>query len=251
MSARNVALVTGAASRLGKVVARHLAKNGYMVVVHVNRSRQAGLKLVKEIVDAGHQAVMLPCDFARSSNVTRFFEKVVRTYGVPGLIVNNASVFKYDFPGKGSAKLLENSLAVHVTAPFLMMELAYKHASRRRAVTIVNILDQKVRNLNPDYYSYTVGKFGLLAMTESWQMRPSRRMRVFGILPGLLFPSGQQTRRDFERVMNNTILGKNPKPEEIAAAIMLTVQNESMPGQNIVIDGGESLVRRARDIAYE
>lgn len=246
-----VALVTGAGSRLGQVLAKRLAGEGYMVIVHVNRSRDTGRKLVKEIVTAGHQAAMMSCDFTRPSSVGGFFEKVVRTYGPPRLIINNASAFQYDFPGKGSVKLLESSLAVHVTAPFILTELAYGKSRRGSPVTVVNILDQKVRNLNPDYYSYTVGKFGLLAITEMWQMVPSNRMRVFGILPGLLFPSGKQTRRDFERVKNNTMLGRNPRPEEIADAVLLVARSASMPGQNLVIDGGESLVRRLRDIAYE
>jgi NAD(P)-dependent dehydrogenase (short-subunit alcohol dehydrogenase family) len=251
LSAMQVALVTGAGSRLGQVLAKHLAKNGYMVVVHVNRSRDAGRKLVEEIVDGGHHAVMISCDFERSSSIVRFFEKVVRLHGLPHLIINNASVFKYDFPGKGSIELLDSSLAVHVKAPFILTELAYRKSRRGSAVTVVNILDQKVKNLNPDYYSYTVGKFGLLAITKIWQITPSSRIRVFGVLPGLLFPSGKQTQRDFERVRNNTILGRNPRPEEVAEAILLLARNKSMPGQNLVIDGGESLVRRARDIAYE
>jgi NAD(P)-dependent dehydrogenase (short-subunit alcohol dehydrogenase family) len=236
---------------LGQVLAKHLASNGYMVVAHVNRSRDMGRKLVDEITGQGHQAVMISCDFARPSRVVNFFERVARQFGLPQLIINNASVFQYDFPGKGSVKLLDASLAVHVTAPFILTELAYGKARRGSPVTVVNILDQKVKNLNPDYYSYTVGKFGLLAITNMWQMIPSRRMRVFGILPGLLFPSGKQTKRDFERVKNNTILGRNPKPEEIADAVLLLARNISMPGQNLVIDGGESLVRRVRDIAYE
>jgi NAD(P)-dependent dehydrogenase (short-subunit alcohol dehydrogenase family) len=251
LSAMQVALVTGAGSRLGKVLARHLARNGYMVIVHVNRSRDEGRKLVREIVTGGHQAVMIPCNFERPSSVAGFFEKIVRRYGLPRLVINNASTFQYDFPGKGSIKLLDASLAVHVRAPFLLTELAYRKSRRGSAVTVVNILDQKVKNLNPDYFSYTVGKFGLLAITRMWQMAPSSRIRVFGILPGLLFPSGKQTEGDFDRVKNNTILGRNPTPQEVAAAILLVVQNTSMPGQNLVIDGGESLIRRVRDIAYE
>jgi NAD(P)-dependent dehydrogenase (short-subunit alcohol dehydrogenase family) len=251
LSPMPVALVTGAASRLGRVLAKHLAKSGYMVVVHVNRSRDAGRKLAEEIADGGHQAVMMSCDFARTSGVAGFFEKVVRRHGLPQLIVNNASVFQYDYPGKGSIELLEASLAVHVKAPFILTELAYRKSRRGSAVTVVNILDQKLKNLNPDYFSYTVGKFGLLAMTEMWQLTPASRIRVFGILPGLLFPSGKQTQRDFERVRNNTILGRNPSPEEVAQAILLLARTKSIPGQNLVIDGGESLVRRVRDIAYE
>jgi NAD(P)-dependent dehydrogenase (short-subunit alcohol dehydrogenase family) len=245
------ALVTGSAGRLGEVIVRHLSKNGFKVIVHVNRSRREGERLVGEIIEDGGEAVVVSSDFRKVSNVTKFFAGIVGKHGVPDLIVNNASVFNYDFPGKASVDLLDESLAVHVRAPFLLLELAFKKASARRPVTVVNILDQKVMNPNPDYYSYTVGKFGLHAVTTAWQMNPSNRMRVFGILPGLLFPSGKQTRRDFEKVRNDTILGRNPSPQEIANAVLFVAGNKSMPGQNLVIDGGESLVPRKRDIAFE
>jgi hypothetical protein len=88
-------------------------------------------------------------------------------------------------------------------------------------------------------------------MTKMWQMNPSNKLRVFGILPGLLFPSGKQTKADFHRVKDDTILGQNPSPQDIADVILLVAHTRSMPGQNLVIDGGESLILRARDIAYE
>jgi NAD(P)-dependent dehydrogenase (short-subunit alcohol dehydrogenase family) len=245
------ALVTGSGARLGEVIVRHLAKNGFKVIVHVNRSRRQGNQVVKEIVDAGGEAALTSCDFAKTARVASFFERIVRQHGVPDLIVNNASVFEYDFPGKASLDLLDRSLAVHVKTPFLLLEFAFKKATARRPVTVINILDQKVLNPNPDYYSYTVGKFALHAVTTAWQMNPSNRLRVFGILPGLLFPSGKQTRRDFEKVRNDTVLGRNPAPQEIANAVLFLAENKSLPGQNLVIDGGESLVRRQRDIAFE
>src|SRR5450756_2675410 len=88
LKAMQVALVTGAGSRLGKVLARHLARNGYMVIVHVNRTREEGRKLVREIVDGGHHAAMIPCNFERPSSVAGFFEKIVRRHGPPRLIIN-------------------------------------------------------------------------------------------------------------------------------------------------------------------
>jgi NAD(P)-dependent dehydrogenase (short-subunit alcohol dehydrogenase family) len=246
-----IALVTGAGGRLGEVIARHLAQNDFQVVVHVNTSRTQGNNLVRDITRDGKQAALAPCDFSKPANVPGFFQKIIGQHGLPDLIVNNASAFEYDFPGNASHAALSRSLAVHVETPFLLMELACKAASKRRPVTIVNILDQKVINLNPDHYSYTIGKCGLYAMTRLWQMNPSNKFRVFGILPGLLFPSGKQTKRDFERVRNNTILGRNPSPQEIADVVLLVARTKSMPGQNLVVDGGESLVPRARDIAYE
>jgi NAD(P)-dependent dehydrogenase (short-subunit alcohol dehydrogenase family) len=247
----SIALVTGAGGRLGEIIARHLSRNGFEIIVHVNESRKHGAKLAREIVGEGNKAALETADLARPENVSRLFERIVKDHGVPDLIVNNASSFEYDFPGKASNAILSRSLAVHVTAPFLLTELAYRAASRKRPVTIVNILDQKVVNLNPDYFSYTLGKCGLYAMTRLWQMNPTNRLRVFGILPGLLFPSGKQTERDFDRVRNDTILGKNPSPQDVADVVLLVARTKSMPGQNLVIDGGESLVPRARDIAYE
>jgi len=245
------ALVTGAGGRLGEVIARHLAKNDYLVIAHVNKSRAPGKKLVQDITRDGQQAALVSCDFSKPANVPGFFQEIIDQHGVPDLIVNNASAFDYDFPGKASHAALSQSLAVHVEAPFLLMDLAYKAASKKRPITVVNILDQKVVNLNPDYYSYTIGKCALYAMTQLWQINPTNKMRVFGILPGLLFPSGKQTKKDFERVRNDTLLGQNPSPQEIADVILLVARTRSMPGQNLVVDGGESLVPRARDIAYE
>lgn len=246
-----IALVTGAGGRLGEVIARHLAGNGYQVIVHVNKSRVQGNRLVQEIVGEGNKAVLASCDFSRPAGVGPFFDKIANQHGVPDLIVNNASTFGYDFPGRASDAILNESLAVHISAPFLLMELAFKAASKKHPVTVVNILDQKVVNLNPDYFSYTVGKCALHAMTRMWQMNPQNKLRVFGILPGLLFPSGKQTEQDFKRVQNDTVLGQNPSPQDIADVILLVARTKSMPGQNLVIDGGESLVPRARDIAYE
>jgi NAD(P)-dependent dehydrogenase (short-subunit alcohol dehydrogenase family) len=246
-----IALVTGAGGRLGEVIARQLAKNGYQVIVHVNTSRVQGKKLVQDITRDGMKASLATCDFSKPTNVPGFFQDIIDQHGALDLIVNNASAFDYDLPGKASHAALSRSLAVHVETPFLLMDLAYKAASKKRPVTVVNILDQKVVNLNPDYYSYTIGKCALYAMTQLWQMSPTNKMRVFGILPGLLFPSGKQTKKDFERVRNDTILGQNPSPQDIADVILLVARTGSMPGQNLVVDGGESLVPRARDIAYE
>jgi NAD(P)-dependent dehydrogenase (short-subunit alcohol dehydrogenase family) len=245
------ALVTGAGGRLGEVIARHLARHGYQVIVHVNTSRAQGGKLVQEIVREGNKAALASCDFSRPAGVGPFFDKIAQKHGVPDLIVNNASAFDYDFPGKASEAILNKSLAVHVSAPFVLMECAFKAASRKHPITVVNILDQKVVNLNPDYFSYTLGKCALHAMTRMWQMHPQNKLRVFGILPGLLFPSGKQTKADFQRVKSDTVLGRNPSPQEIAETVLLVARTKSMPGQNLVIDGGESLVPRARDIAYE
>jgi NAD(P)-dependent dehydrogenase (short-subunit alcohol dehydrogenase family) len=219
--------------------------------VHVNTSRAQGKKLVQDVTRAGTQATLVSCDFSKPANVPGFFQQIAKYPGVPDLIVNNASAFDYDFPGKASHAALKQSLAVHVETPFLLMDLAYKAASKKRPITVVNILDQKVVNPNPDYYSYTIGKCGLYAMTRLWQMNPSNKFRVFGVLPGLLFPSGKQTKQDFERVRNDTILGQNPSPQEIADVILLVARTRSMPGQNLVVDGGESLVPRSRDIAYD
>jgi len=246
-----LALVTGGAGRLGRVIATHLAANGFDLVLHANGSRDQARQFAAQISRGGGKATCSYCDFRYPRRIAGFFDAIVERHGPPDLVVNNASIFEYDFPGRASLRKLDESLAVHVQAPFQLLEMAYKTATRKRPVTAINVLDQKVANLNPDYFSYTIGKCGLLALTEMWQLNPTAKFRVFGILPGLLFPSGKQTVEDFERVRSDTPLRRNPSPQEVANAILFFAQNKSVPGQNISIDGGESLVPRTRDIAYQ
>jgi NAD(P)-dependent dehydrogenase (short-subunit alcohol dehydrogenase family) len=245
------ALVTGATSRLGAPLARFFARRKFRVLLHANRSAAAAHELAEALRRDGAAADVLLADFARADETARFCRALLEKHGAPDVIVNNASVFVHDFPGRGDPEMLDASLAVHVRAPFLIVEAAARARKPGQLLTVFNILDQKLINPNPDYYSYTLGKAALMAMTELWQSAGQNGVRMFGLLPGLMFPSGPQTPERYAADASKIPTGRATGAEDICAAVGFFLDHPDIPGQIVPIDGGEHLKPRRRDIAFE
>jgi NAD(P)-dependent dehydrogenase (short-subunit alcohol dehydrogenase family) len=245
------ALITGAASRLGAPLARFFAREDYRVLLHVKSSRDKALVLAQDLAVAGAKAEVLVGDFSEQASIAAFCAELTARIGAPDVIVNNASVFEHDFPGSASADNLAASLCVHAMAPFMILEAAAAAKDPDAAVTVFNILDQKLLSLNADYYSYTLGKSALMALTAVWQGAGRRDMRVFGLLPGLMFPSGPQTQERFDADQKKIPTGRATPAEDICAVMGFYLAHPDLPGQMLPIDGGEHLVARRRDIAFE
>jgi NAD(P)-dependent dehydrogenase (short-subunit alcohol dehydrogenase family) len=245
------ALITGATSRLGAPIARFFARNDYRVLLHVHRSAVAARDLAREIEREGGRAEILAGDFSDRAAIAGFCAAMTESFGAPDVIVNNASAFSHDFPGRGDAAKLADSLAVHIHAPFSLIEAAAAAKAPDALLTVFNILDQKLINPNPDYYSYTLGKAGLMALTELWQRSNREDVRCFGLLPGLMFPSGSQSLERFRADEKKLPTGRATPPEDICALIGFYLAHPEFPGQTLAVDGGEHLVPRRRDIAFE
>ena len=176
---RRVALVTGAGRRVGADVARHLARMGFQVIVHVRSSVEAGEKVVREILEAGGHARVVACELTDNSEVMRIFDSASADGGVVSVIVNNASYFQYDRPEAPDVNILKRSIDVHITAPVLVFECAIEKMNAAAGMTTVNILDQKVENINPDYYSYTIRQVRFVWHNPDVAGdRPRRKLRV-------------------------------------------------------------------------
>ncbi|WP_294538531.1 SDR family NAD(P)-dependent oxidoreductase [uncultured Rhodoblastus sp.] len=245
------ALITGAASRLGVPMAHFFAGQNYRVLLHVNRSRDKALELARDLAGAGARAQVLAGDFTEQASIAAFCEELTTRFGAPDVIVNNASVFEHDFPGEASADKLAESLSVHAMAPFMILEAVAAAKHPQASVTAFNILDQKLLSFNADYYSYTLGKSALMALTSIWQGAGRADMRVFGLLPGLMFPSGSQTQERFDADQKKIPTGRATPAEDICALMGFFLAHPDLPGQMLPIDGGEHLVVRRRDIAFE
>ncbi len=241
------ALITGATSRLGAPLARFFARENFRVLLHVNSSRDAARDLASNIPGAE----ILTGDFADRASIATFCAQMTALFGSPDVIVNNASVFQHDFPGHGEADKLQASLSVHVMAPFMIVEAAAAAKTPDARLTVFNILDQKLLNPNPDYFSYTLGKSALMAMTSLWQRAERVDIRVFGLLPGLMFPSGPQSEQRFAADSRKIPTGRATPAEDICATMGFFLANPDLPGQMLPIDGGEHLVTRRRDMAFE
>lgn len=245
------ALVTGAARRLGAEIARYLAKHSFHIIVHVRNSEADGRRLIGEIEQSGGRASLVVGDLADDVERERVLREVDGMAESLDILVNNASDFEYDFPGKGNRALLERSLAVHAIVPFLLIEHFAGRAAGQRRLDVFNILDQRLEHFNPDYYSYTVGKAALRAITKCWQVSQVENVRVFGIMPGTLYPSGPQTEQAFQAASRANLLGHAPAASDICEAIAFFHANPGVAAQDLAVDAGEHLTGRGRDPAFD
>ena len=250
-AARKLVLVTGAGRRLGADLAQLFAASGHHVLLHANRSVGEAQALASVLQSQGHAADVVACDLASPETVPAFMADLIARFGVPETIVNNASLFEYDKPGSADPEKLKRSLDVHVVSITRIIEAAVTAKPAPQNLTIFNILDQKLASLNPDYFSYTIGKVGLAGITAMWQATRRADLRAFGLLPGLMYPSGKQTGTEFEQDLKKSPLARVVSAQDIFEAMAFFLSQPALPAQNLTIDCGESLMQRARDVAYE
>jgi len=251
LTAAKAALITGASSRLAAPLARFFAERGYALLLHQRRPRKNVQALAAELRGQGTNVEVMTYDFAERANIDAFCAQMAEPFGVPEAIVNNASNFVHDFPGAGDANFLAESFLVHMLAPFVILETACRAKRAEQKLSVFNILDQKLLNLNPDYYSYTLGKSGLMTLTQIWGRSGRADVRVFGLLPGLMFPSGPQSEARFVADSAKIPTGRALPPDDLCALIGFLLDHPDMPGALFPLDGGEHLLGRRRDVAFE
>ena len=246
-----VALVTGGALRLGAAIVRRLAAEGWKVVIHCNTSLQPAEALAAELRGAGQEAAVVQADLSDRAAVDGLVAAASRPFGPLTCLVNNASVFRRDDLASLSWESWERHLTPNLAAPLFLAKAFAAALPAAEAGSIVNLLDQKVANPNPDFLSYTVSKMGLAGLTPVLAMALAPRIRVNGVAPGLTLISGRQTQESFERAWHDTPLGRGSTPEDIAAGVLFLLSTPSITGQTLIIDGGESLAKRSRDVAFD
>ncbi len=247
---RKVALVTGGGKRIGAAVSRKLADDGWRVVIHFSSSHGEATALAHEINLHGGRAAVVQADLADRNQVDSLIETSSIPFGPPTLLVNNASAFERDDITSMKWESWDKHLGPNLAAPIFLAKNFFEKLPSNEHGNIINILDQKVSNLNPDFFSYTISKVGLAGATQMLAMALGPRIRVNGIAPGLTLISGKQTQEGFERAWRDTPLQRSSTPDEIAAALLTIVSLPSMTGQIILLDGGESLRGRPRDVAF-
>ncbi len=238
-------LVTGGARRLGGAIARRLAADGWRVVIHYGRSGDEAESLTAAIGAAG----TVGGDLAELEAIGDLWARACEVAGGPidGL-VNSASQFEYDRPGAIDAGLAARLYAVNCTAPGL---LAGCLAAQRGQGAVVNLLDQKLANPNPDFFSYTLSKAALAHATTLCAQAFAPRVRVNAVAPGLTLPSGDQSAAEFDRVARENLLRRPVGADAIADAVAWLLEAESVTGQTIYVDGGQRFVRRDGDVMFE
>ncbi len=255
-SSHRIALVTGGGKRLGRWIALALARAGWDVVVHCNRSREAAEATAQDIRALDRQAWVLSADLESETEVAGLIPACVTLAGLPGCLVNNASLFEYDDPASFDPALLRKHMVVNLQAPLLLarhLHQAHRQAREDLAThsgVIINLLDQKLINLNPDYLSYTLSKAALETATRLLAQAMAPHLRVVGLAPGITLPSGPQSDSEFARAHQHTPLGHSSYPEDIAEAAVYLASARGVTGTTLYVDGGQHLHGSNRDVMF-
>jgi NAD(P)-dependent dehydrogenase (short-subunit alcohol dehydrogenase family) len=243
---KGVALVTGGGARIGAAIVRALAKDGYAVGIHYHESSTQAEALAAELPNAA----ALQADLADPAAPARLLAACAKRLGPVRVLINNAAVFRYDTAETFSAADLAFHAGPNLAAPLLLAR-EFAAALGEQSGAIVNLLDHKVTALNPDFFSYTLTKIAMAGATRMLAQALHPRIRVNGIAPGITLISGKQTPEGFAHAWSAPPLGRSSTPEELAHAVCYILATASLNGQILVLDGGESLLARPRDIAFD
>jgi NAD(P)-dependent dehydrogenase (short-subunit alcohol dehydrogenase family) len=223
---RPIALITGAARRIGRVVALELARAG---------------RSATEIRALGAGAATFEGDLADPTCIETLLPRCIAALGIPTCLVNNAAVFEFDTLNTLTPAGFAQHMAVNLTAPILLSQAFARALGHRQSGNIINIIDQRVLAPTPEFFSYALSKSALWPATRMLAQALGPTIRVNAIAPGPTLPSAYQSPDAFAAEAAATILRRGTDPTEIAAAVRFILDAPAMTGQMIALDGGQHL----------
>lgn len=252
------ALVTGAGARLGRAMALYLGDRGYDVAVHYASSAEGAEAVVAEIRAKGQAAHAVQADLLDEAQSVRLTAEAVEVLGGPiTCLVNNASIFEYDNLENATRESWDRHIESNLRAPIVLTQAVA--ASMPGPVMdaagepvaqglVVNMVDQRIRKLTPEFMSYTVAKMGLWAFTQTAAQGLAPRVRVNAIGPGPTLQGAHQTEDRFIRSRAATLLERGSNPADICAALGYFLDASAVTGQCLCVDGGQHLSWRTSDV---
>ncbi len=251
-------LVTGGATRLGREIGLSFAKAGWNLLCHYRNSEVEANSLCKEAAVLGVQAHALYAELESEQSCHELFKRTLDiTDQNLSCLVNNASLFIPDNAHDFEERQALQQLSVNLMAPMRFGKWFYesivnlsKPQPERSFASIVHILDQKVFNLNPDYFSYTVSKLALERIVALQAQSFGPHLRVNAVSPGLIYPSGPQNLENFKLASRANLLSTPIEPEKVAQSVLFLAQNSCITGTTLKVDNGQHLLPSARDIMF-
>jgi len=235
------ALVTGAALRLGRAIALDLAKHGWRIGVHYHTSAAEAESLVEEIERLGSKAVALPADLTREDQLRALVQSCAEELAPPTCLINNAACFEWDSIYTLDWAGWQAELDVNLRAPIFLTQEFARALPKDVSGCVINMIDQRVWRLTPEFFSYTIAKSALWTATRTLAQALATRSRVNAIGPGPVLPSRRQSQADFERECRATPLGRAATVEEVCCAVRFLLNSPSVTGQMIALDSGQHL----------
>lgn len=266
-TAHRTVLVTGAARRLGKTIALALSSVGWRTAVHYRHSEQDAIDTVAACAGGTCVNAHFYADLADEGAVRTLVPRVVAHFGRLDAVVNNASLFEHDDAQSFGFEAMERHLRANTGAPILLAQALHAHVRQRTTqaassgaparadaednddAVVVNLLDQKLWNPNPDFLSYTLSKAALESATTLLAQALAPQLRVVGVAPGLTLASDWLSDEKFRQLHALSPLGRSSSPEDVATTVRFALENRSITGTTLLVDGGQHLIRFDRDFS--
>ena len=236
-----VALITGAARRIGRTLALRLAQAGFDIAIHYARSETEALALSQEITALGRKSTLIKADLTAPDAVSELISKAVAALGPVAVLVNNASEFQPDTVSSLTAGNLSRHMAINLTAPLLLSQAFAAQSNPPDDASIINLIDQRVLKRESDFLSYGLSKSALWTATELMAKALAPNIRVNAIGPGPVLRSVHQSAADVAHEAASTPLGLAVSPEAIADAALYLIEARHVTGQLICVDSGQHL----------
>ena len=242
-------LVTGGSRRLGRAIALELAAAGWQVAVHY-RSSEAEARQTAADCTRHAPSEVFQAELADEAQVRALVPAVVRRFGRLDAVVNNASRFEHDDARSFATEGFLAHLLANTAAPVLLAQALAAHLEERGGEgAVVNMLDQKLWNPNPDFLSYTLSKAALEAATTLLAQALAPRLRVVGVAPGLTLTSHLLPQQKFEQLHKLSPLGRSSTLEDVTRTVRFALENASLTGTTLLVDGGQHLMKFERDFS--
>jgi NAD(P)-dependent dehydrogenase (short-subunit alcohol dehydrogenase family) len=251
-----VALVTGAARRIGREIALGLAAGGHDIALHCHRSSAEAAATAAELRALGARVEVFTADLAEPEQCAALLTQAIAHFGALDAVVNNASLFEYDSAENAGAALMARHWQTNTAAPVQLAQGLAAHLAARAATgedahgCVVNLLDQKLWNPNPDYFSYTLSKAALREATVMLAQALAPRVRVVGVAPGVTLLSGPMTAAEYTQAHAMTPLQRSSTPGDIAHAVRFLIESRAITGTTLLVDGGQHLAAQPRDVLF-
>ncbi len=252
-------LVTGAAKRLGREIALALAQDGWQVAVHYRDSLEDATKTVADCARLAGASAAFRANLANETAVRNLLPSVIEEFGRVDAVVNSASTFEHDTAESFTFASLEKHMRSNAGAAILLSQALSEHIKSRNAVAeaeaepvrgvVVNLLDQKLWNPNPDFMSYTLSKAALEAANTMLAMALAPHLRVVGVAPGLTLTSHMLSPEKFAALHKLSPLGRSSTAADVAATVKFAIDNQSITGTTLLVDGGQHLMKFERDFS--
>ena len=251
------ALVTGAGRRLGRAMALYLAQRGHDVAVHYSSSQDEAEATVAEIRALGRRARAFQADLLQEAQVQALIPAATAALGPLTVLVNSASIFEYDRIETATRESWDRHIESNLRAPYVLSQAFARQCPPATTDEtgeplarglIVNLIDQRILKLTPEFSTYTIAKMGLWALTQTAAQGLAPHIRVNAIGPGPTLRGSRQSETHFARQRAATVLGRGSNPSDITAALGFFLDSSAVTGQFIAVDGGQHLGWKTPDV---